>query len=117
LLLERIARLLVGDPAPVGVPIGALVVLAIGAAVASRLALPPDVLIDLRVDASTVGPLTPGTYRDITADALRARHHYRGSMDAAGHLHEIYEEDGAPRPIDRGVRAWLDELTAVSAAR
>jgi Zn-dependent protease with chaperone function len=114
-LLERVSRLLVGAPAPVLRTRGRMGVLAIGGVLATQLALPRDVLIDLRVDASTTGPLKPGTYREITVDAFRMQHHYRGSMDERGRVREIYEEDGEPRPIDPGVRAWIDELVAVDA--
>lgn len=111
-LLERVTRL-VGAPAPVRWPRGLIAVLALSAAWLTQLTLPRDVLLGLRVDASTTGPLRPGTYRDITADALRMRHHYRGRMDEHGHVLEIYEQDGEPRPIDPGVRAWIDELVAI----
>jgi len=114
-LIVRIRRLLVDAASPPRVPLALIGVLLLGAALASQLVLPRDMLLELRVDASTTGPLTPGTYRDITVDALRSTGHYRGSMDADGQLREVYEEDSEPRPIDPAVRAWLDELIAIDA--
>jgi len=111
-LVRRVSRLLVGAPvrASVYVPIGLAVVLAAGVAIATQVELPHDALINLRVDSSADGPLTPGTHREITADAFDEQRHYRGSMDDHGRVVEIYEEDGEARPIDPVVRAWLDEL-------
>ena len=109
-LVHRVRRLLVGTPVRVRVPIGLVAVLAIGVAIATRVELPHDALINLRVDSSADGPLTPGTHREITADAFDEQRYYRGSMDRSGHVVEIYEEDGEARPIDPIVRAWLDEL-------
>jgi len=113
-LVQRIARLLAcAPPRPrIRVPIGLVIVLCGGAALATQLELPRDGLIDLRIDASVAGPLTPGTFREITADAFHARRRYRGRMDDQGRVVEIYEEDGVARPIDPAVRAWLDELGA-----
>jgi hypothetical protein len=114
-LLERVRRLLVAPASPPRIPLALVGTLVLGAALAREIVLPRDVLLDLRVDASATGALTPGTYRDITADALRGEHHYRGSMDADGRIREVYEQDGEPRPIDPAVRAWLDELIAIDA--
>ena len=111
-LLQRVARLLGSPPRTVRVPLGLLLGLACGAALASQLRLPTDVLINVRVDASADGPLTPGAFRDLTADAFATHRHYRSTMDGAGRILEIYEENGQPRPIDRSVRTWLNELTA-----
>jgi len=112
-LLHRVARLLAGSPVRVGfrAPIGLAILLASGTALAAHIDLPNDVLIDVRVDGS-MGPLTPGAFREITADALNAQRYYRASMDHTGRLVEIYEVDGEPSPIDPGVRAWLSELPA-----
>lgn len=114
-LLARTRRLLGGSPPPVRVPLAVIGALALGLGLASQLVLPRDMLLGLRVDASTHGPLTPGAYRDITADALGGHHHYHGSMDAHGGVRERYEQDGQPRPIDPVVRAWLAELIAIDA--
>lgn len=117
-LLQRIARLLGAERPRHRATRPALAMIAaslVGAALATRIALPHDVLLGLRVDASTTGPLTPGSYREIDADALRSRYHYRATVDATGRLHELYEQDGAPRAIDGAVRAWLDELVAIDA--
>lgn len=113
-LVERTRRLL-GAPAPAPLPVAAIGTLVLGALLASRIALPRDMLLGLRVDASTSGALTPGTYRDITTDAFLDRRHYHGAMDARGQLHEVYEENGVARPLDVSVRAWLDELIVIDA--
>lgn len=112
-LLQRVTRLL-GSPSPpsVFVPIWLVILLAGGAALTAELRLPADVLINVRTDASADGPLAPGGFRELTADAFATRRYYRSSMDDRGRILEIYEEDGQPRPIDPAVRTWLDELTA-----
>ena len=112
-VLQRITRLL-GPPARAAfrVPVALVLLLGCSAALASQLRLATDVLIDVRVDASTEGPLTPGAFRELTADAFATRRHYRSTMDAAGRIVEVYEEDGQPRPIDPSVRTWLNELTS-----
>lgn len=113
-VVRRIARLL-DAPAqpPIGTPRWLVPVLACGLLLAAELRLPSDVLIDVRVDASSAGPLAPGGYRELTADAFGGQRHYRAAMDEVGQLHEHYEEDGQPRPIDPAVRTWLTELTSV----
>jgi beta-lactamase regulating signal transducer with metallopeptidase domain len=114
-LVERTRRLLAVPSAPSRVPVAVIGALALGAVPATQLALPRDMLLGLRVDASTHGALTPGTYRDITTDAFLDQRHYHGAMGADGALHESYEEAGEPRPIDPAVRGWLDELIAIDA--
>jgi hypothetical protein len=118
-LVERITYLLSGSAAQLRlrVPAGLLMLLWAGCLLATRIELPKDLLIDLRVDASAVGPLTPGAFREVTADAFGARHHYRGSMDSEGRVVELYEQDGTARPIDPAVRAWFDDLVAVGATK
>jgi len=66
-------------------------------------------LPDLRVTASTEGPLGPGDYREISANDRQR--HYRGSKDAQGRLTETYSEGGTARPIDANVRAWIDRVS------
>lgn len=111
-LLRRVARLLDAPvSAPVRSPRWIPALLAGGVALAVWIRLPVDVLIDLRVDASTDGPLTPGAYREITAESFGARRHYRATMDARGELRERYEVDEAPQPIDPAVRSWLSAVT------
>jgi len=114
-LLDRTCRLVTDVRPPVRVPVGVVGLLGAGLVLAGHLALPRDMLLNLRVDASVAGPLTPGTYRDIRAEAFRSHQHYRASMDTAGYVRESYEVDGEPRPIDPAVRAWLDELVAIDA--
>jgi beta-lactamase regulating signal transducer with metallopeptidase domain len=114
-LLERTRRLLAAPTAPARIPLGLVGVLVLGLVVAGRIAPPRDIVLRLRVDASPAGTLRPGSYRDITTDAFRDQRHYHASVDADGRLRERYEENGAPRPIDPAVRAWLDELIAVDA--
>lgn len=109
-LRERITRLLTGATTRVRAPLSAVILLCAGIVVARQVALPNDVLLNVCVDTSTSGALTPGTFHEVTADGLGAQRHYRGSMDLHGNLVERYEEDGEPRPIDRRVRAWLAEL-------
>jgi hypothetical protein len=109
-LLQRTRRLLVGEAPRIRAPAHLFFVLGLGAAVASQLALP---LVGVRIDGSVKGPLTPGSYREITADGIGRRDHYRMQMDVNGHTAERYERDGEPRTIDRGVRAWFDDLAAV----
>jgi beta-lactamase regulating signal transducer with metallopeptidase domain len=117
-LLQRVTRLLGSPPpAPRRVPIGLVIWLACGAALASQLQLPADVLINVRVDASTDGPLTPGAFRELTADAFATHRHYRSTMDDHGRVVELYEENGQPRPIDPSVRTWLNELTSTAGWR
>jgi hypothetical protein len=112
-LAQRITRLLVdAPPVRVRIPVGLVILLGLGSVVATRLELPNDVLLNLRVASSADGPLSPGTFREITADAFNEQRYYRGSMDEHGHVLEIYEEDGHPRPIDSEVRAWLNQLPA-----
>jgi hypothetical protein len=91
--------------------------LAGGGALAAELRLPADVLINVRTDASADGPLRPGGFRELTADAFATDRHYRSTMDERGRVLEIYEEDGHPRPIDPSVRTWLGELTATAGWR
>ena len=117
-LLQRITRLLCSPPRrAVRIPIGLVICLACSAALASQVRLPADVLINVRVDASTDGPLTPGGFRELTADAFATHRHYRSTMDDHGRILECYEEDGQPRPIDPSVRTWLNELTATAGWR
>jgi BlaI family penicillinase repressor len=111
-LVQRARRRLDAPAAPARMPLVVIGALALGAVIATQLSLPRDMLLGLRVDASTHGALTPGTYRDITADAFLDRRHYHGAMDADGRRREGYEENGEPRPIDPAVRAGVVEMIA-----
>jgi hypothetical protein len=82
-------------------------------ALAAQIELPPDVLINVRAEASSGGPLTPGGFRELIVDAFATQRRYRSTMDDRGQVRERYEEDGEPRPIDPAVRAWLAELSPI----
>jgi beta-lactamase regulating signal transducer with metallopeptidase domain len=115
-LMRRITRLLSGPPSRGRW--GALAVL--GALGASGLVLMTQVGLaggrfpDLEVTASTAGGLGPGDYREIRAQGLDKQRFYRESLDARGRRTEVYEENGAARPIDAGVRKWLAEVSRLA---
>jgi beta-lactamase regulating signal transducer with metallopeptidase domain len=115
-LMQRISRLLSGPPSRGRW--GALAVL--GALTVSGLVLMTQVGLaggrfpDLEVTASTAGTLRPGDYREIRAQGLDKQRFYRESLDARGRRTEVYEENGAPRPIDGGVRRWLAEVSRLA---
>lgn len=116
-LMQRITRLLSGPPARGRR--GALVVLGLltfaGALLAAQVGLAGGAWPDLHVQASTDGVLGPGDYRQIVANGVDKRRRYRAEVDAQGRLHETYEENGKPRPIDAGVRHWITEVSRLSA--
>jgi beta-lactamase regulating signal transducer with metallopeptidase domain len=113
-VVVRVRRLL--DPTPprpsVRAPLGLVGLLGAGLALAAHVDVPRDVLVNLRVDTTASGALTPGTFREITAESLAGERHYRADMDPHGAVREQYEEDGRPAAIDGRVRAWLDALPA-----
>lgn len=117
-LLKRVEHLLAGTPRPANWRVTAILCFAACCAllVALQLAPPAHLLTNLTIDASSSGELTPGNHRDYTASYLGERQrHYRISMDAQGQVQESYSEDGEPRPIDTGVRAWLAAMAAMGA--
>jgi len=113
-LLQRITRLLSGPPAPGrGGAFTMLGTLALSATLlVAQVGLTGSRFPDLHVRASTGGLLGPGDFREIRArDKQRF---YRASLDAQGRLIEVYQENGRARPIDAGVRRWLDEVSCMS---
>jgi len=114
-VVDRVARVL-GAPRPArrssrGLVLGLALSLCASIALAAQIELPPDVLINVRAEASSGGALTPGGFRELIVDAFATQRRYRSTMDARGQVRELYEENGEPRPIDPAVRAWLAELT------
>jgi predicted glycosyl hydrolase (DUF1957 family) len=76
--------------------------------------MPHDVLVNMRVDESTAGPLGAGQYREITASYLFDGHRgYRVEVDAGGKRSELYEEEGVRKPVDDKVRSWVAEMSAM----
>lgn len=116
-LMQRISRLLSGPPArlPWRVPAGLIVLLCTGGLLASGIGVSKHKLPNLRIESSTDGALAPGDFREITADGLDKQRYYRISMDSLGHIIEVYKEDQQNRPIDDNVRAWLSDVTRLSA--
>ena len=115
--MQRISRLLSGPPSrlPWRVPVGLVVLLASGALLAMGVGVSRHKMPGVTIESSTTGALAPGDYREITADGLDKQRYYRISMDRQGHISEIYKEDQQAKPIDGNVRAWLSELTVLSA--
>lgn len=117
-LMKRISHLLSAVPARPNwrVPAVLLLLLCGGSLVALQAAPPGHLLIDLMFDASSRGELTPGNYREYTASYVgEQQRRYRISMDAQGHVDEVYTEGGERRPIDADVRLWLRAMTAMNA--
>ena len=124
-LMQRISRLLSGPPSrlPWRVPAGLIVLLCTGGLIAAGIGVSKHKLPNLRIESSTDGALAPGDFREITfggfreitADGLDKQRYYRIGMDRQGQITEIYKEDQQSRPIDRKVRAWLSDVTTLSA--
>ncbi|OOG50263.1 cytochrome c oxidase assembly factor Coa1 family protein [Rhodanobacter sp. C01] len=116
-LMQRISRLLSGPPSrlPWRVPAGLIVLLCTGGLLATGIGVSKHKLPNLRIESSTDGALAPGDFREITANGLDKQRYYRISMDRQGHIIEIYKEDQQSRPIDGNVRAWLSDVTTLSA--
>ena len=91
------------------VPLGALLLLGSHALFATQTR-------GIQVEMSSNGPLTPGTYREVTdSDGHGTQRQYRISKDAQGRLSESYSENGQPKPVLAAVRAWLrDEKTLMA---
>ncbi|MDP3718020.1 MAG: M56 family metallopeptidase [Acidobacteriota bacterium] len=115
-LMNRISRLLSRPPTRRSwwVPLGLVVVLASGFAIATWLDPSKHQLPLLRIESSTEGTLRPGDYREITARGLDKQRYYRASVDARGRIAEVYKEDGTPQVIDPAVRSWIDEVARLS---
>ena len=110
-VVDRVARVLGGARPARRSPRGLVLGLSTSIALAVQVELPPDVLINVRAEASSGAALTPGGFLDLTVDAFATRRHYRSTMDDRGQVRELYEENGEPRPIDPAVRSWLAELS------
>ncbi|MEO5688790.1 MAG: M56 family metallopeptidase [Burkholderiaceae bacterium] len=92
-----------------------LLLLCSGTLLAMQVVPPASILTNLHSDASSQGGLTPGNFREFTATYLGARQrHYRIEMDGAGQVHEVYTEDGVPKPVDTSVRAWLHTVSRMA---
>lgn len=113
-LMKRITHLLSGPPTHSRwwLPLGLVALLGSGAVLAAQ--LQPSRAPGLRIVSSSNGALGPGDYRTITANGLDGQRMYRASLDSQGRLTESYREDGQPRPIDAGVRRWLDGVARLS---
>ena len=114
-LMQRITRLL-SDPASRArwpVPVALATVLVSGALLAQSGNAGP-ILPNVHIRSTSDGVLRPGDVREISADGLDRQRSYRVSVDADGTLHETYRENGEPRPIDAGVRAWISEMDRLS---
>jgi len=117
ILMQRISRLLSSSSPPQRwqVPAGLLVLLCSTALLANQIGFQPHDRITVRVKSTANGPLSPGTYREITADDDGLQRNYRIAMDAQGQITESYKENGQIKPIDNRVRVWLSDVTAIHA--
>lgn len=116
-LMKRISHLLSGSPIRQNWRVSGalLLLLCSGALFAMQVDPPRHVVLNLKSESSSAGALTPGNFREFTADYLiGAQRHYRISMDAQGQVVEQYEEGGIGKPIDARVRAWLQEVETMS---
>ena len=115
-LMQRIKRLLSAPPSRGGwaARIALGVVLAGGVLAVAQTTLAGNWRPDLHVSSTTAGKLGPGDVREIEANGVDGRRHYRASVDAQGRLTEVYTKDGRSRPIDAGVRRWLAEIDRLS---
>lgn len=114
--MQRITRLLSGPPSRGrwGARAGFVVLLASGVLLVSQVGITGS-RPGIRITSTTDGVLGPGDVREITAKGLDKQRYYRASVDAQGQLTEFYKEDGQERPIDRRARAWIAEVTRLSA--
>jgi len=118
-LMKRVAHLLSITPARLSLrwPAGLLLLLGTGSLLAMQLVPPQGLLVNLHSDASSLGALTPGNYREYTASYLGDKQRsYRISMDANGHVDEVYAEDGQRKPMDDGARRWLKSVTLMASS-
>ena len=116
-LMKRISHLLSGTPMRQNWRVSGalLLLLCSGALFAMQVDPPRHVVLNLKSEASSDGPLTPGNFREFTADYLIGKQrHYRVSMDARGQIEEVYEEGGQRKPVDATVLAWLREVETMS---
>jgi hypothetical protein len=117
-LLKRITHVLSGPPRKQNwwAPGALLLLLCSGGLVAMAVEPPQRLLTNLKTEASSTGPLTPGNYREFTATYLADKQRtYRISMDRQGKIDEVYKEDGVVKPVDGKVHVWLDSMSNMSA--
>lgn len=120
-LMQRITRLLNGsDPENTGagkrwrLPAALAILLASGTLLATQVDVRGTFMPDLHFQSTTDGVLRPGDSREIRANGVDKQRFYRASVDQAGKLTELYEENGKPHPIDKPVRAWVNEMTRLA---
>ncbi len=117
-LMKRVSHLLSVAPARPSLvwPGALLLLLCSGTLLAMQVAPPASLLVNLRSEISSQGELTPGNFREYTASYLGDKQRkYRISMDAAGHVDEVYTEGGRRRPMDAAARLWLKSVTTMDA--
>lgn len=119
--MQRITRLLSGsDPEnPTAgkrwrLPAALAILLASGTLLATQVDVRGTFMPDLHFQSTTDGVLRPGDSREIRANGVDKQRFYRASVDKAGKLTETYEENGKPHPIDKSVRAWVNEMTRLA---
>ncbi|PRC94594.1 M56 family metallopeptidase [Solimicrobium silvestre] len=116
-LMKRISHLLSGPPARQNwrIPVVLLLLLCSGTLLAMQVEPPRHLLLNLRIDASSNGALTPGNFREYTADyVFDKQRYYRISMDQQGQVREVYKEDGRVKPVDNAVHMWAKELQSMA---
>ena len=117
-LMKRVSHLLSVAPARPSLvwPGALLLLLCSGTLLAMQVAPPASLLVNLRSEISSQGELTPGNFREYTASYLGDKQRkYRISMDAAGHVDEVYSEGGQRKPMDAAARLWLKSVTTMDA--
>ena len=118
-LMKRVSHLLSVAPARPSLvwPGALLLLLCSGTLLAMQVAPPASLLVNLRSEISSQGELTPGNFREYTASYLGDKQRkYRISMDATGHVDEVYTEGGERKPMDAAARAWLKSVTTMEAS-
>ena len=118
-LMKRVSHLLSVAPARPSLvwPGALLLLLCSGTLLAMQVAPPASLLVNLRSEISSQGELTPGNFREYTASYLGDKQRkYRISMDAAGHVDEVYTEGGQRKPMDAAARLWLKSVTTMDAS-
>ena len=111
-LMQRITRLISGPPSRGrwGTRAGIAVVLVAGTLLVVQLGVAGNARPGVRIRSTTDGVLRPGDMREISAQGLDGDRYYRADVDADGHVTEVFKRDGAPRPVDAGVRRWVADI-------
>lgn len=111
-LMQRITRLISGPPSRGrwGTRAGIAVVLVAGTLLVVQLGAAGNARPGVRIRSTTDGVLRPGDMREISAHGLDGDRYYRADVDADGHVTEVFKRDGAPRPVDAGVRRWAADI-------